>query len=242
LAPQVQLLPWRDVGYAASGGSEETSKDSNNSFTSQVQEDVIMKRIVWMVALFLALPVAAFANSVDFANLGGSLTGSSAGLILTGSMLQSVSGFGGGGTIQGDLGSVTFNTGALTGSTANSETFAAGGSFVITGNGTDGLPNGVIFNGSFNGPVTLTLIGTDSAGNHIYSVQGSVKGKWVNGSTVSGATVQITVNTGKGFFNGSSVMTSGDTIITTAPEPGTLALLGTGLVGLAGALHRKHKA
>jgi len=37
-------------------------------------------------------------------------------------------------------------------------TFAAGGSFVITGNGTDGIENGVIFSGAFNCPVAWTLI------------------------------------------------------------------------------------
>jgi hypothetical protein len=52
----------------------------------------------------------------------------------------------------------------------------------------------------------------------------------------------LTINTGKGFFNGSTNISSGDTNITTVPEPGTLGLLGTGLLGLAGALHRKLKA
>src|SRR5271169_722762 len=104
-----------------------------------------MKRIVLMAALALALPLAAFAGNVDFTNHSGTLTGSSEGLTLTGSELTEVDGFGGGGMIQGGLGTLSFTTGSLaSGSLTTGGTFAAGGSFVITGNGTGGIPNGVI--------------------------------------------------------------------------------------------------
>jgi hypothetical protein len=198
-----------------------------------------MKRMLLTALIALALPMMAFAgSSVDFTNSGGTLTGTSSGLTLSGSELIAVNGLGNLGLVTGDLGSLAFSTGSLTGGSLQmGGTFAGGGSFVITGNGTGGIPNGVIFNGTFTGPVTWTLV-TLANGTHNYTLTGTVSGSWLGAGSVEGATVQLTINTGKGFFNGSTTISSGDTNIT-VPEPSTLGLLGTGLIGLAGALRKK---
>ncbi len=185
-----------------------------------------MKRIALLALLALALPLAAFAdNSVDFTNSGGTLSGSSSGLTLTGSQLIDVNGFNGGGLIQGGLGTVSFSTGSMSsGSLQMGGSFNGGGSFNIVTNGTGGLPATTLFTGSFNGPVTWTLV-TLANGTHNYTLTGSITGAWYTGATVSGATVQLTINTGKGFFNGSTQISSGDTnIVVPVPEPGTLGL------------------
>ena len=211
---------------------------------SQEKLSLMINKLVFLTVLTLVLPLAAFAgSSVDFTNSGGNLTGTSSGLTLTGSALVAVDGLGGGLITGNNLGSVSFSTGILSSGTLQmGGTFAAGGSFSITGNGTDGIPTGVIFNGTFTGPVTWTLV-TLANGTHNYTLTGSLSGAWYTGGSVSGVTVQLTINTGKGYFNGQNTISSGDTnFTTTVPEPGSLGLMGTGLIGVASIVRRKLRA
>jgi hypothetical protein len=201
---------------------------------------MIRTRIL-LALLVLALPLPAFAgSSIDFTNSGGTLSGTNSGLTLGESTLIAVNGLGSGLITGNNLGTLSFSTGALSsGNLQMGATFAAGGTFSITGNGTDGIPNGTLFNGSFTGPVTWTLI-TLANGTHNYTLTGSLSGTWYNGTTIGGATVQLTINTGKGFFNGTTTISSGDTnFTTTVPEPGSLGLLGAGLIGIAAIVRHK---
>jgi len=200
----------------------------------------LINRVLWLTALVLALPFAASASSsVDFTNSGGTLSVTNNALTLTGSTLIAANGLGGGLITGSNLGTLSFSTGELSaGTLLMGGTLAAGGTFGISGNGTGGVPSGVIFNGSFTGPVTWTLI-TLGNGTHNYTLTGSLTGTWYAGGTVNGATVQLTINTDRGFFNGQTTVSSGDTNFTTVPEPGTLSLLGTGLIAVGGIVRRK---
>lgn len=195
-------------------------------------------------ALFLlstmVMPNLALASTtVDFTNLGGTLSGSNSGMSLSGSTLIAISGLNGNGLMTGDLGTVSFTTGSLiNGSMQTGGTFYDG-TFTVDGNGASPIGSGVLFSGQFTGNVTWTLI-TLANGTHNYTLTGIVTGT-ISGVNVSGVSVQLTVNTGKGYFNGSAPLSSGDTSLSSAtvPEPSTLAFFGTGFVGLAGIVRRK---
>ena len=195
-----------------------------------------MRKVAWLGILLLTLPLAAFANDIGLTNVGGAVVGSASGLVLSGSTLTIY-----GNTVGTNLGSVTFTTGAFTsGDIKTGGTLAAGGSFVVTGNGTNGVPNGVIFNDTFSGPVTWSVIELAN-GTYNYNLAGALVA--TNGNGEVGATTLLTFNTGSSPFSGSVDVASEDTSLTiTAPEPGTLSLFGTGLLGLAGFIRRKRAA
>jgi hypothetical protein len=95
-----------------------------------------------------------------------------------------------------------------------------------------------LFSGTFSGSVTWTLT-TLANGTHNYTLTGVVSGT-MGSVDVNGVSVQLTVNTGKGFFDGSTTISGGDTTLSTAvPEPSTLALFGTGAFAFVGAARRK---
>jgi hypothetical protein len=173
-----------------------------------------MRRVILLALLALALPTASLAGTIDYAGFGMSSSGTAS---VTGTATV-------GGSLTITLGMLSVNGGAFTSGVGTAVitaptlgTSCGAGCFNITGGSVSVWSGGVnLFTGNFTS-------GTVTVNGSIMNVQGFL----TNGSSV--ATV---INMGKGGIIGSS-----DTIVT--PEPGTLGLLGTGLVGLAGLVRRK---
>jgi hypothetical protein len=146
-----------------------------------------------------------------------------------------------------NLGYVSFTTGALeSGSVSGGGVFSSTGStFTVTGigkweAGLSGSPHGrmTLFSGSFVGPIDWTLIGKTGP-ESTYALTGDVRGVLWNGTTVNlQATEDISILNSAQGANGVGHITLGNTQLA-VPEPGTLGLFGTGLVGIAGMFRRK---
>jgi PEP-CTERM motif len=197
----------------------------------------MLKKAVFLTILALVLPIGALATSqIDFNAQNGTLSGSDAGLSLTGATLIGVTNYFGLSTVGINLGSVSFTTGALTGgSLAAGGTFSStGSSFMIVGNGVNGLPLGTIFSGTFADDILLTEKGTSL---HNYGLFGVVSGTLSTGGKATGSVI-VNFSTGKGWMGEPVTVGSVDTSVV-VPEPGTLTLFGTGLIGLAGMIRRQ---
>ena len=168
-----------------------------------------MKRVVLLALLALALPSAALADSIDFA-FGGKL-GTSAST--SGTAVAS-----GTYSVTSSLLDINFlaASGTVQVSTGTLSSCSAG--LCFTGGTLDvwNSSNQLLFQGSFDGTLTNN--------NGVISIKANDGGNPI----VAGFT----------FVASKSGSVSGDFTVTT-PEPGTLGLIGTGLIGLAGLARRK---
>jgi hypothetical protein len=191
-------------------------------------------------ALLLAcMPLVAFADSVDLANQGGTITASGGNTLTLSSSLSGASDFGVytcGNGLAACSGSVTFTTGGTFSGSLMSNASWSGGSITITGTGPGGA---FTFSGAFSN-VTWTLNGSGPTAFWVFVAtigSGTLTDSLGTFTALPGAKIDLTelgmpVNGVWAEGSGNTTLTVPDGDIPQVPELGTLSLVGGGLVGL----------
>jgi len=205
--------------------------------------------LLGLLLLLMLIPATALAGStcltgvVCVYNTGGTATGGASGLNMTGSNASTVYQIGGIGGSSSNLGTLEITTGAVTSGTLGSTvkgipgavTFGDG-TFTITTNSTYTNYTGVLFTGTFSN-ITWIYDGK-SNGFYDYTLSGTVTGTWEGGAVASGTTVQLYFHSGSPYTGGTISLGSGTSDII-VPEPASVGLMGTGLVGMGLLVRRR---
>jgi len=186
----------------------------------------LFRKLILILPLAMLLSLAGVANaqqaSLQFGYVGGHFqsSGQPRFVLFTPNTLRailtSVTGYNGGGTITGDnLGQVVIRTGTLiSGDLHTGGTFMPGGSFIIYTNGTNGLPNGEIFHGTFMGQSRWQLNGftVDNKPMGYYMLSGHVQGQY-QGLQAYGTQFSMTFAVDQPFGGGIGISTGGLQIV-----------------------------
>lgn len=208
-----------------------------------------------LALVLLLLASAAFADTIPvgaiwlFGNTGGTLTFNSTTqtISITSTITTLIAGttLNSSGIHTGDFGTITVTTGSLISGSILGHAIFNGGTITITTNGTDGLPDGIVFSGTLSTPINWYELGKSDK----FHLGAKGVGQLVNPSGICHGQgsfsptceypilnfEQLVVLTGPNQFS----VIKGVTVI---PEPGTVALVATGLGLLACRTKSRHRS